>query len=472
MSHGKSSFKYDKTLLKNGEKGVAALDWLGALHQKLKKEAVRHAATNDSRKQMSVFESAIASRSDLPRLPKDILNLLFAVNLLFFPFSFFLLSYPSCFVPQYVSEPGKVYVFGGLEKLKKNADGDYCHYSLSPSSECAVYDIASGKRSTCADLPTEWAGGCCVEYEGELLLIGGYLGAGTFDVHPSALYMENSLNRSVFIYSMAEDSWRKEKIKLGKAGERECDGVAFRDHLFLCGADGADTCIDCYTMEEIDMPQRGPEYTRGYPKKIPKGAVKSMFMKTAMFGNGLFVAFGCNDYCMGNYESARNWGGYYSERTQLKYSCCSLHIIDLNTVLDDPANARWTELPLPPIVWGHIRPDVSFYVEGTSLYLVGGTSAFDTECCISCSHHEMTDNHLKMDLSQDVLRWQVEYWTEDNDSGSAYMKVIPTPNGDHLLMGGFNKQWTLEGDMTIGDRLIDENFKRVKFASICVQPKK
>ena len=146
--------------------------------------------------------------------------------------------------------------------------------------------------------------------------------------------------------------------------------------------------------------------------------------------------------------------------------CCSLHWLDVQEWSRDPSAAAWVPLPLPPVTTGHVRPDVSFVVRGTRLYLVGGTVAFDTMCCWSCEERHSGGNRV-LDLLDDKPAWRP---VADTDP-SSFMRIFPLRSGSEVLIGGFGTDLALVGQVQVGANVLrNVEFRRAKFAAVRVEP--
>mgnify|MGYP002223819126 CR=1 FL=1 len=224
--------------------------------------------------------------------------------------------------------------------------------------------------------------------------------------------------------------------------------------MFVCGADGVDVCINARTMETREMPQRG--------------RAEGTVMQVDMLQSGLLVCWGSSLSCSPKRYKNTAWFYRVEEHGKLENCCCSLKVFDARSYLAGDKETSWLTLPCPPISRGHIRPDATMFVKGTCVYLHGGSSAFDTSCCDHCSTVVTGELHRILDLAKSPLAWEFENDVQDGP-GVSGMGVVPLMSGEHLLVGGTDKNRVFANEVSIDDRVLKNvTFSGVAFAQVVV----
>ncbi len=387
--------------------------------------AREHALRYDGAAQMAVFLSCI---DHLPRLPRDIVNLL----------------------RQLVCGVGDaVYLIGGVLPSPPIRDPEVNGYKASQR----VLRLQNSVLTEVASLPVPLCGASAVYYEGEILVVGGYSSEAAEYCYPTFLYPVQSPSDDIWIYNIADDEWRAVPAKASEFGHALsgcCSASVYKHVVFVCGESGFCSAIDARTMTRLRMPQR-------------YGKVFSTHMQTAIAETGLLICWGSAFDCERTVVEYRS-----VEADSLSKCCCSLHVLDARAFVENPeANIEWIELPVPPVWRGHVRPDATMFVRGSSIYLVGGTNAFETTCCPRCSSHETTDVHRVLDLAQNNLAWRFD--NLQSGKGCAMMHAKQLRSGEVLLIGGMDASGRFEAEAVLDGALLSGVvFEGALFASATV----
>ena len=147
--------------------------------------------------------------------------------------------------------------------------------------------------------------------------------------------------------------------------------------------------------------------------------------------------------------------------------CSSLHLLDARALLDGDEAACWRKLPLPPVLYGHVRPDAALFVRGSRLYLLGGSNALDSTCCEQCTTYELGEVHRILDLAEEELVWRFE--NADSTGACSGTRVVPMNSGQQLLVGGMDGDGVLVGEVSLDERVLPEaSYKGALFAAVKV----
>ncbi len=387
----------------------------------LPERAREHALRHDGAGQMAVFLSCIEHL----RLPRDIVNIL---------------RHLVC------DEDEVLYLVGGVMARETVFDNysDEGFIKMHPTTRVAR--LQKGIMCEVAPLPMPLFGASAAYYEGELLVVGGFLGTAYQGAAPTLISHSCGESMDIWIYNILDDEWRAVPVQshvFRNALRGYCSVSVYKHLAFVCGAKGACVAIDARTMTAVRMPHRGTNCL-------------SSNMQTALMDSGLLV-------CWGTSMSCRHFFQKGAETDSMDKCCCSLHVLDVRTFLEDPVAARWVQLPTPPVNKGHVSSDATMFVRGTCIYLVGGSNVFDP----LFPTLETTDIHRVLDLAHNDLVWRFDNLGPGKGCAGMLAKQLRT--GAVFMIGGMDATGRFESEPVLDGAVVPGvKFEGIVFASATV----